>query len=98
MDVSDKFVYTCTHQEAYTNTSNYINNAKKNGLEEKLKMATDFIINDSFVLDWEDETSTTVGTSDRNAVVYMIPIHSPENYLRMGVFRVTGLKAYTDWW
>lgn len=98
MDISDNYVYTCSHQEAYTNTSNYINNAKKNGLEDKLAMATDFIINDSFVIDWEDETSTTIGTTDRNAVVYMIPIHSPENYLRMGVFRVTGLKAYTPWW
>lgn len=98
MDVSDNFVYTCTHQHAHTNTSNYITNAKKNGLEEKLAMATDFIINDSFVIDWEDETSTTVSQTDRNAVFYMIPIHSPENYLRMGVFRVTGLKPYTDWW
>lgn len=98
MDISDNYVYTCSCQEAYTNTANYINTAKKNALEEKLSMATDFIINDAFVLDWEDETSTTIGTTDRNAVIYMIPIHSPENYLRMGVFRVTGLKAYTDWW
>lgn len=98
MDVSDKFVYTCTHQHAHTNTSNFISTAEKNGLTEKFQMATDFIINDSFVIDWEDETSTTVSESDRTAVFYMIPVHAPENFLRMGVFRVTGLKPYTPWW
>lgn len=99
MSVSDNFVYTCTDQHAHTNSANYINTATKNGLLDDLKKATDFIINDQFVIDWEDETSTTVSTTDRNAVFYMIPINSPENYLRMGVFRVTGLKAYTDpWW
>ena len=99
MSVSDNFVYTCTDQHAHTNSANYINTATKNGLLDDLKKATDFIINDQFVIDWEDETSSTVSTTDRNAVFYMIPIHAPENYLRMGVFRVTGLKAYTDpWW
>ena len=99
MSISDNFVYTCTDQNASTNSGNYINTATKNGLLDDLKKATDFIINDQFVIDWEDETSTTVSTTDRNAVFYMIPINSPENYLRMGVFRVTGLKAYTDpWW
>jgi len=99
MSISDNFVYTCTDQNAYTNSANYINTATKNGMLDDLKKATDFIINDQFVIDWEDETSTTVSTTDRNAVFYMIPINSPENYLRMGVFRVTGLKAYTDpWW
>lgn len=98
MDVSDKFVYTCTHQEAYTNSKNYINTAKNNGLEDKLAMATDFIINDSFVIDWGDESSTTISKTDKTAVFYMIPVHSPENFLRMGVFRVTGLTPYTPWW
>ena len=98
MDVSDQFVYTCTHQHAHTNTGNFINTAKNNGLTEKFKMATDFIINDSFVIDWEDETSTTISQTDRTSVFYMIPIHSPENFMRMGVFRVTGLKPYTPWW
>ena len=99
MSVSENFVYTCTDQNAYTNSANYINTATKNGLLDDLKKATDFIINDQFVIDWEDETSTTVSTTDRNATFIMIPVHTPENYLRMGVFRVTGLKAYTDpWW
>jgi len=98
MDVSDKFVYTCSHQHAHTNTGNFINTAKNNGLTEKFQKATDFIINDSFVIDWEDETSTTISETNRTAVFYMIPVHSPENFLRMGVFRVTGLKPYTDWW
>ena len=99
MSVSDNFVYTCTDQHAHTNSANYINTATKNGLLDDLKKATDFIINDQFVIDWEDETSTTISTTERNAAFMMIPIHAPENYLRMGVFRVTGLKAYTDpWW
>ena len=100
LSISDNFVYTCTDQHAHTNSANYINTATKNGLLDDLKKATDFIINDQFVIDWEDETSTTVSTTERTAVFYMIPIHSPENYLRMGVFRVTGLKPYTDvpWW
>ena len=99
MSVSENFVYTCTDQHAHTNSANYINTATKNGLLDELKKATDFIINDQFVIDWEDETSTTVSTTDRNATFIMIPVHTPENYLRMGVFRVTGLKAYTDpWW
>ena len=100
MDVSDKFVYTCSHQHAHTNTGNFINTASKNGLTDKFKMATDFVINDSFVIDWEDETSTTISQTDRTAVFYLIPVNSPENYLRMGVFRVTGLKTYSDapWW
>ena len=44
--------------------------------------------------------SSTISTTDRTAVFYVIPVNSPENYLRMGVFRVTGLKAYSDapWW
>lgn len=99
MSVSDNFVYTCTDQHAHTNSANYINTATKNGLLDDLKKATDFIIDDQFVIDWEDETSTTISTTERNAAFMMIPIHAPENYLRMGVFRVTGLKAYTDpWW
>lgn len=98
MELSDKFIYTCTHQQAFTNTKNYINNAATYGLENQLAMATDFIINDSFVIDWEDESSTTISQTDRNSVFYMIPIHSPENYLKMGVYRVTGLTTYTDWW
>ena len=99
MSVSENFVYTCTDQHAHTNSANYINTATKNGLLDDLKKATDFIINDQFVIDWEDETSTTVSTTDRNATFIMIPVHAPENYLRMGVFRVTGLTAYTDpWW
>ena len=100
MSVSENFVYTCTDQHAHTNSANYINTATKNGLLDELKKATDFIINDQFVIDWEDETSTTVSTTDRNATFIMIPVHTPENYLRMGVFRVTGLKAYSDapWW
>lgn len=99
MSVSDNFVYTCTDQHAHSNSANYINTATKNGLLDDLKKATDFIINDQFVIDWEDETSSTISTTERNAAFMMIPIHAPENYLRMGVFRVTGLKAYTDpWW
>ena len=100
MSVSENFVYTCTDQHAHTNSANYINTATKNGLLDDLKKATDFIINDQFVIDWEDETSTTVSTTDRNATFIMIPVHAPENYLRMGVFRVTGLTAYSDvpWW
>lgn len=100
MDVSDNFVYTCSHLHAHTNTGNFINTAKNNGLTEKFEKATNFIVNDSFVIDWEDETSSTISTTDRTAVFYVIPVNSPENYLRMGVFRVTGLKAYSDapWW
>lgn len=100
LDISDKFVYTCSHLHAHTNTGNFINTANKNGLTEEFEKATNFIVNDSFVIDWEDETSSTVSTTDRNAVFYVIPVNSPENYMRMGVFRVTGLKAYADapWW
>lgn len=98
LDVSDKFVYTCSHLHAHTNTGNFINTAKKNGLTEEFEKATNFIVNDSFVIDWEDESSSTVSTSERTAVFYMIPINAPENYWRMGVFRVTGLKPYTPWW
>ena len=74
------------------------NTAKNNGLTEEFEKATHFIVNDSFVIDWEDESSSTVSTSERTAVFYMIPINAPENYWRMGVFRVTGLKPYTPWW
>ena len=98
MDVSDKFVYTCSHLHAHTNTGNFIKTATNNGLTDEFEKATNFIVNDSFVIDWEDETSTTISQTDRTSVFYMIPIHSPENYFRMGVFRVTGLKAYTPWW
>lgn len=94
MDVSSDYVYTCTHFQEYTNAKGFIENASKLGLSEDFEKATNFMVNDTFVVDWDDEDSFTEG----GAAFYMIPVHSPENYLRMGVFRVTGLTAFDQWW
>ncbi len=99
LDMTKDYVYTCTHSTTEgSNASNLANSAQKNNQTDDLIRSVEFVTQDSFVIDWDDESSTTITTDDRRALLYLIPVHSPEKYKRMGVLRITGVKPYTDWW
>lgn len=96
LDMSKDYVYTCSHSaEANGNATTL---AKKISPLEDLMRSVEYVTTDSFVIDWDNESSTTISPTDGVAAFYIIPIHSPEKYKRMGVFRATPSDPYTDWW
>ena len=58
----------------------------KNGQEEDLLRSVDYLSQSPFVIDWDNENSTTI-----NSAFYIIPIKYPDKFKRMGVFRYTSL-------
>ena len=65
----------------------------KNGQEEDLLRSVDYLSQSPFVIDWDNENSTTI-----NSAFYIIPIKYPDKFKRMGVFRYTSLTPAEDWW
>lgn len=99
LDISDEYVFTCSHSNANgTNATNLAKNAQTNGLTSDLLRSVEYVTQDSFVIDWNDERSTTVASDDNPALFSIIPIHSPEKYKKVGAFRITGVSSYEDWW
>lgn len=96
IDLSEDYVYTFSHSvEANKNATTLT--GKVTDLTYLMRSA-EYVTTDSFVIDWDNESSTTIAPTDEVAAFYIIPIHSPEKYKRMGVFRATPSDPYTDWW
>lgn len=94
VDWDADYVYTVSHHEiSGGNATNIYNSAVKNGQEEELSRSVDYLTFSPFVIDWDNENSTTV-----NSAFYIIPVNQPDHYKRMGVFRYTSLTSAEDWW
>ena len=88
------YVYTVSHHQSNgNNATNIYNSAVKNGQEEDLLRSVDYLSQSPFVIDWDNENSTTI-----NSAFYIIPIKYPDKFKRMGVFRYTSLTPAEDWW
>ena len=99
LDMTNDYKYTCSHSAVYDKTATDMEqSAEKNGQTDDLMRSVEFVTQSPFVIDWDDESSTTVNTDDQKAIFYLIPLNSPEKYKRMGVLRMTTSKVYTDWW
>ena len=96
IDVTKDYVFTFSHSaEANGNATTLA--GKVTPLQDLMR-SVEYVTTDSFVIDWDNESSTTIAPADGVAAFYIIPIHSPEKYKRMGVFRATPSDPYTDWW
>ena len=94
IDWDADYVYTVSHHQSNgNNATNIYNSAVKNGQEEDLLRSVDYLSQSPFVIDWDNENSTTI-----NSAFYIIPIKYPDKFKRMGVFRYTSLTPAEDWW
>lgn len=99
LDMTNDYIYSCSHLAAYDKTATDMEkSAAKNGQTDNLMRSVEFVTQSPFVIDWDDESSTTISTTDKSANFYLIPLDSPEKYKYMGVLRMTTSKVYTDWW
>lgn len=96
MDSDDVYSVSHTTTEG-SNATNLLKSATSTGNLENLYRSMKYLEN-RFVIDWDNENSTTVTANGKSAAFYIIPVDEPEKYKRMGVFRITGVKPYTDWW
>lgn len=87
IDWDADYVYTVSHHQSNgNNATNIYNSAVKNGQEEDLLRSVDYLSQSPFVIDWDNENSTTI-----NSAFYIIPIKYPDKFKRMGVFRYMSL-------
>lgn len=98
MDMSDDYVYSCTHFAIDTainsNSTSISKKAEEKGVWDDFLRSLNFITDNSFVLDWDNENTT----SAEGESIWMIPIQSPENYKRMSVVQYLFSRVYEDWW
>lgn len=98
LEMDDNGIYSASHFTTEgTNATNLLKSATSTGNLDNLYRSIKYLEN-KFVIDWDNESSTTIAPSGGSAAFYIIPIDDPTKYKRMGVFRITGLTPYTDWW
>ena len=98
MDIDEKYTYVCSHfivdTNVNTNSTSITNSAQTLGVWNDFLRSLNFISDHSFVLDWEDENTTTAN----DQTLRLIPILSPEKYKRMAINRYVFSRVYEDWW
>lgn len=98
MDMDDEYVYTCSHFEVdievNKNSTSITNKAKEKNVWDVFLRSLNYISDYSFVLDWDNETTTPAP----NETIWMIPVDSPEKYKRMSINKYSSDKKYEDWW
>lgn len=98
LDIDDDGVYSTSHITTEGgNATNLLKSATSTNNLENLYRSIKYLEN-RFVIDWDNESSTTIAPSKGSAAFYIIPVDEPTKYKRMGVFRITGVNPYTDWW
>lgn len=98
LDMDSDGVYSVSHTTTEGgNATSLLKSATSTGNLDNLYRSMKYL-ESRFVIDWDNESSTTVTANGKSAAFYIIPVDEPEKYKRMGVFRITGVKPYTDWW